>query len=63
MTMRDIAELRVNEMEELLEGLNENTEREERELEDIRKGKSRRKPAETLTGDDAIKALMGGFGA
>ena len=50
MTMRDIGDLRVNQMEGLLEGLAENAEEMRRELNGEHK---------TLEGDDAINALLG----
>lgn len=50
MTMKDIADLRINEFEELLEGMNENAEETKREL-------SGDKPV--LEGDAAIDALLG----
>lgn len=50
MTMNDIAELRVNQMEGLLEGLSANAEEMKREL----NGEH-----ETLEGDDAISVLLG----
>ena len=50
MTMNDIANLRVNEFEELLEGMNENADEQKRLLDGGH---------ETLEGDDAIAALMG----
>lgn len=48
--MKDIGELRINEMEELLEGLNENAEEQKR----ILNGEN-----EVLEGDAAINALRG----
>lgn len=51
MTMEDIGNLRINQMEDLLQGMNENAERMEREL------KGEKAP---LTGDEALKRLMGG---
>lgn len=50
MTMNDIANLRVNEFEELLEGMNENAEEMKRELNGDKA---------VLEGDDAIDALLG----
>ena len=50
MTMKDIADLRINEFEELLEGMNENAEEMKREL-------NGDKPV--LEGDSAIEALLG----
>lgn len=50
MTMRDIGDLRINQMEGLLEGLAENAEEMKRELDGGHK---------TLEGDDAINALLG----
>lgn len=50
MTMKDIADLRVNQMEGLLEGFAQNAEELKRELD----GKH-----PTLEGDDAINALLG----
>ena len=50
MTMNDIAELRVNQMEGLLEGMAENAEELKRELDGGH---------ETLEGDAAISALLG----
>ena len=52
MTMRDIEELRINQLEDLLLGLSENAEREQAEL-----GGS---DSDVLEGDDAIRALLGG---
>ncbi len=52
MTMEDIGNLRINQMEELLEGMNENAEAMDREL------KGEKKP---LEGDAAIRALLGGL--
>lgn len=49
--MKDIADLRINEMEELLEGMNENAE----EQKAILDGK---KPSRALEGKDAINALL-----
>lgn len=51
--MKDIADLRINEMEELLEGMNENAEEQDKLL---GAGKG-----EVLEGDAAIHALMGGL--
>jgi hypothetical protein len=48
--MNDIANLRVNEFEELLEGMNENAEEMKRELNGDKA---------VLEGDDAIDALLG----
>ncbi len=50
MTMKDIADLRINEFEELLEGMNENAEEMKRELNGDKA---------VLEGDDAIDALLG----
>ena len=50
MTMNDIANLRINEFEELLEGMNENADEQKRLLDGGH---------ETLEGDDAIAALLG----
>ena len=50
MTMNDIANLRINEFEELLEGINENADEQKRLLDGGH---------ETLEGDDAIAALLG----
>ena len=50
MTMEDIGNLRVNQLEGLLNGINENAEEMDREF------KGEKKP---LQGDDAIRALMG----
>ncbi len=52
MTMEDIGNLRINQMEDLLEGMNENAEALEREM------KGEVKP---LEGDAAIRKLMGGM--
>ena len=52
--MKDIADLRINEMEELLEGMNVNAEEQKKQLDGA--GKS-----EVLEGDAAIHALMGGL--
>lgn len=52
MTMEDIGNLRINQLEDLLEGMNENAEAMEREM------KGEKKP---LEGDDAIHALLGGL--
>ena len=52
MTMEDIGNLRINQLEDLLEGMNENAEELKREMNG--KGKTGR----TLTGDEAIAALM-----
>lgn len=52
LTMKDIADLRINEMEELLIGLNENAEAERKELEGNREG-------HVIEGADAIHALIG----
>ena len=52
MTMKDIEDLRINQMEDLLLGLSENAEKEEAEL----KGES---TGEILEGDAAIHALLG----
>ena len=52
MTMEDIGTLRINQMEDLLEGMNENAEALEREM------KGEVKP---LEGDAAIRKLMGGM--
>ncbi len=54
LTMKDIADLRINEMEELLEGMNENAEEQKKLLDGAGKG-------EVLEGDAAIHALMGGL--
>ena len=53
LTMKDIADLRINEMEDLLEGMNENAEEQKKMLDGAKKG-------EVLEGDAAINALMGG---
>ena len=50
MTMKDIADLRINQLEGLLEGLAENAEEMKRELDGEHT---------TLEGDDAINALLG----
>ena len=50
--MRDIEDLRINQLEDLLLGLSENAEREQAEI----NGES---TAELLEGDDAIRALLG----
>lgn len=52
MTMEDIGNLRINQMEDLLEGMNENAEALEREM------KGEVKP---LEGDAAIRKLLGGM--
>lgn len=52
MTMEDIGNLRINQLEDLLEGMSENAEAMEREM------KGEKKP---LEGDDAIHALLGGL--
>ena len=52
MTMRDIEELRINQLEDLLIGLGENAEAEEAYI----KGEAKH---EVLEGDDAIHALLG----
>lgn len=54
LTMKDIADLRINEMEELLEGMNENAEEQKKLLDGAGK-------VEVLEGDAAIHALMGGL--
>ena len=53
MTMNDIENLRINQMEELLLGLSENAEREQAEL------NGQDGNGVVLEGDDAIKALLG----
>lgn len=50
--MRDIEELRINQLEDLLIGLGENAEAEEAYI----KGEAKH---EVLEGDDAIHALLG----
>ena len=50
MTMEDIGNLRINQMEDLLQGMSENAEAMEREI------KGDKKP---LEGDDDIHALLG----
>jgi hypothetical protein len=52
--MKDIADLRINEMEELLEGMNENAEEQKKLLDGAGEVK-------VLEGDAAIHALMGGL--
>jgi hypothetical protein len=52
--MKDIADLRINEMEDLLEGMNENAEEQKKMLNGAKSG-------EVLEGDAAIHALMGGL--
>ena len=52
LTIRDIENLRVNEMEDLLEGINENSE-------ELRKQYEGGGKTEQLEGDDAIRALLG----
>ncbi len=52
LTMHDIEDLRVNQMEELLLGLSENAEKEQAEI----NGES---TGEVLEGDAAIHALLG----
>ncbi len=51
--MKDMADLRIKEMEDLLEGMNENAEEQKKMLDGV-------KNDEVLEGDAAIKALMGG---
>ena len=53
LTMKDMADLRIKEMEDLLEGMNENAEEQKKMLDGV-------KNDEVLEGDAAIKALMGG---
>lgn len=50
MTMEDIGNLRVNQLEDLLEGLSENAKEMENEI------NGKKKP---LEGDSALKALIG----
>ena len=50
MTMEDIGNLRVNQMEDLLEGMSENAKRMEEEMNGTKR---------PLEGDDALRALMG----
>lgn len=52
LTISDIENLRVNEMEDLLEGINENSE-------ELRKQYEGGGKVEQLEGDDAIRALLG----
>ena len=52
LTISDIENLRVNEMEDLLEGINENSE-------ELRKQYNNGGEVEQLEGDDAIRALLG----
>lgn len=52
MTMEDIENLRMNQFEDLLEGLSENAKAEEAYINGDSKG-------ELLEGDDAIHALLG----
>ena len=48
--MKDIGDLRINQLEDLLQGMNENAEALDREIKGIKK---------PLEGDDAIHALLG----
>lgn len=52
LTISDIENLRINEMEDLLEGINENSE-------ELRKQYEGGGQTEQLEGDDAIRALLG----
>lgn len=52
LTISDIENLRINEMEDLLEGINENSE-------ELRKQYNNGGEVEQLEGDDAIRALLG----
>lgn len=52
LTINDIENLRINEIEDLLEGINENSE-------ELRKQYNNDGKVEQLEGDDAIRALLG----